>query len=148
MEYLLQQKIKNFYVISQTEFSNLSNLSHLYNLNLFVLIESRIDVLLCRSLLAVSIYQAREFIKRGLVSIDNKICSHPNELVTVGSEFKLNSVEAAHNLLHIQNTFKNEEKLIPNYILFKKFNCVVFKYYPNLKQIPFPLSIPAFKFPS
>lgn len=153
--YTLKQRIKYFYALTDKELSllvskvqgsgsKLDLSKSNARVNLLSLIESRADVLLCRAHLAVSIFEARDLIKKGVVSINNKLIRFPNEIVPLGGELSLHPAHAIKSQLRILTCHYFRQRN-PNYLLFKNFYSVILCAIPSPHLIPLPLTIPVSK---
>lgn len=147
IEYALKKNIQNFYNVPKTEFTLLLEKAKFNKVSIISIMESRADVLLCRAYLALSIFEARELIKQGAVMIDKRVISFHNEIVPIGSQLKINSIDAARSIFKIQTQFYNSRiKLTtPDHILFNGLNSLILKSQPQLNNIPFPKHIPVKK---
>lgn len=143
IEYKLRQQIKYFYNLSHTEYSLLLIKANSKKQGILTLIESRIDVLLCRLNFASSIFEARNLLTQGVISINNQVCLFPNKLVPIGAEIKIHPVKG------ISQIYKSQINPItlPQYLKLISINSAVLITLPTFSTIPFPLHIQIKKLP-
>jgi ribosomal protein S4 len=86
LRFTLKQKLKRYYgKVKEKSFHKIFNLSLYYKRNhfkkFFVLLERRLDAVLCRASLSHSIYHSRQLIHHGYISVNGKIIKNSNYLI-------------------------------------------------------------------
>jgi small subunit ribosomal protein S4 len=110
-----KQKVKRTYGLLERQFRNYFHKAERAKgptgENLIILLERRLDNVLCRAGMASSHAQARQFILHGHVSVNAKKVNIPSYLVTVGEEIALKAkmhenpmVLDARNVAQAQNS--------------------------------------------
>lgn len=139
LQYTSKQQLKYFYGnLSKVEYSKILSLAKLKNISIISLIETRLDVLIFRLNYARSIFQARQFISNGYVTIDNNINRFASTLVPIGSKISINIPKIYNNKLFISSANYNT---ISEYLLEITPNSAILINYPNIDTILLPENI-------
>ncbi len=146
IEFNTIQYIKHFYQLSDSQYKLLSIKARSLDLRIIQVIESRLDVLLFRLQFASSIFQARDFIKQGIVSINMEKCLDKNTIVKLGSQISINPIKITKNKLKFASCEYNPI-IGANYLLTNKFNSAIFVKYPEINSINLPLNLDITKLP-
>jgi len=146
IEFNTIQYIKYFYQLSDSQYKLLSIKARSLDLRVIQLIESRLDVLLFRLEYASSIFQARDFIKQGIVYINMEKCLDKNTIVKLGSQISIDPIKITKNKLKIVSCDYNQ-KSGANYIIPNKLNSAIFVKYPEINNINLPFNLDITKLP-
>lgn len=142
-QYSTHQQIKQFYNLTDSQYNLLWIEASRLHSSLLSVIESRLDVLLFRSQFASSIYQARELIMHGKVTVNNQICKLNSKIITVGSEISVKPGDA----LRQQLRFQARGYLLPNHLTRNLVNSVFLIKQPTVQSIFLPQNIEINKIP-
>ncbi len=142
-QYFTHQQIIQFYNLTFSQYNLLWNHAHRLHLSLLSVIESRLDVLLFRSQFASSIFEARELIFQGKVSVNNFICKQNYKIISVGSQISVNPGDALRQQLRFQTC----GYILPNYLTRNLVNSVLLIKQPTIQSINLPQNIDINKIP-
>jgi len=115
-----KQKVKRYYGVYERQFKNYFALATKQKgnsgTNLLVLLERRLDNVVCRGSLAASRAQARQFINHGHIAVNGKKMDIPSYLVKEGDVISYVNHEASQKM--IQTVYESlAAREIPSWIL-------------------------------
>lgn len=133
---LTRQKFKNFYgFLKDTklkkEYKKLKK-KYIFSTidNLSIHLEKKLDIILYRSKMVSSIFEAKQLISHKKVKVNNKIIYNPNYLLKKGDFIQISKESSNYN---------NSKMIIPPYIsINSKFNLIIFLRNPNINEILYP----------
>ena len=149
-----KQQLKNFYgCIPEYQLKNLFNYLKLKKNNnniihkFIILLESRLDIVIFRSKITKTIFEAKQIINHGKVKINNKIITSSNLILNKGDIITFNNFKILNNYIYIkknnQNIFlKKIRNNKTNYIEFNnKLNICIFLRKPFFNEIQYPFNL-------
>lgn len=101
------------------------------------LLESRLDAIIYRMKIAMTVFAARQYVSHGHILVNGKRVDIPSYRVQPGDEITLS--EKAKNMGHIQLANESGEREVPEYVEFDlKSNKGKFVRIPSRDEVPYP----------
>lgn len=153
-----KQQFKNFYgCIPEYQLKNLFNYLKNRNNNnniihkFIIVLESRLDMIVFRSKIAKTIFEAKQIINHGKIKVNNKIITSSNYILKRGDIITLNNFKILKKFYYLKKkkNFQKSYELIKtirknkvNYIQFNnKYNICIFLRQPLFKEIKYPFDL-------
>jgi small subunit ribosomal protein S4 len=160
-----KQQFKNFYgCIPEYQLKNLffylKNKTNNNNIiqKFIILLESRLDMVIYRSKITKTVFQAKQIINHGKIKVNNKIITSSNIILNRGDIITLNNFKIIKNFYYInkvkiiklkKNKIKKFTRLIRilkknkvNYIqINNKYNFYIFLKKPSFTEIQYPFKL-------
>ena len=160
-----KQQFKNFYgCIPEYQLKNLffylKNKTNNNNIiqKFIILLESRLDMVIYRSKITKTVFQAKQIINHGKIKVNNKIITSSNLILNRGDIITLNNFKIIKNFYYIhkikkiklkKNKIKKFTRLVRilkknkvNYIqINNKYNFYIFLKKPSFTEIQYPFKL-------
>jgi small subunit ribosomal protein S4 len=151
-----KQQFKNFYgCIPEYQLKNIfKELKSKKNNNIIqkfiILLESRLDMIIYRSKIVKTIFEAKQIINHGKIKVNDKIISSSNYILNRGDIISLNNFKISKKYYYIEKKKKNNNIILlkkirknkVNYIeINNKLNIYIFLRKPLFNEIKYPFEL-------